>query len=232
MSAYRALWQWTCVLLGVTGTAAALTVSPAAVAVLFVVFGCLGSLLTMGLISEYWELRARGRLRLLAVGWLVAGTSAGAFIGYASFLGPGVLLLSGAALGGSPSAVKASRRWLRSIRTPTAAQLDAVARAFASTSPEYVQFGRPELRDLTDEQLCRRWRASCKSSQRRPSAAQLVALVGERQTYLDELERRNAKGFAAWLVSGPQTEDPLPYLTGDAGAVSTVDWDELTRGTG
>ena len=232
MTAYRTLWQWSSALLGVIGAAAALMVSPAAVAVLFVVFGSVGSLLTTCLVDEYWELGARPRLRLLGVGWLVTGTSVAALIGYASFLGPGVLLLSGAVLCGSPYAVKASRRWLRPIRTPKAAQLDAVVRALAHTSPEYVQFGRPELRDLTDEQLCRRWRASCQSSQRRPSALQLAALVGERQMYLEELERRNAKGFAAWLASGPQTKDPLPYLTGDAGPGSTVDWDELTRGTG
>ena len=51
--------------------------------------------------------------------------------------------------------------------------------------------------------------------------------------YLDELERRNASGFAAWLASGPQAAgDPLPYLTADHIDVQAVDWDELTRGHG
>jgi hypothetical protein len=232
MTTYRTLWRRICVPLGVTGTAVALTVSPAAVAFLFVASGAVGSLLTMCLVCEYWELRARGRLRLLAIGALVAGISVGAFVGYASLLGPGVLLLAAAVLGGSPYAVKTARGWLRSVRTPSAAQLDAVARALAYTSPESVQFRPPELHNLTDEQLCRRWRAGCKTSQRRPSAVQLIAIVAERQMYLDELERRNAKGFATWLASGPQSEDPLPYLTGDATPFPTVDWDELTRGTG
>ena len=232
MTAYRTAWRRICLPLGVIGTAVALTVSPAAVAFLFVVSSAIGSLLTMCLVSQYWELRARGRLRLLAIGGLVAGISVGAFVGYASLLGPGVLLLVAAVLGASPYAVRTVRGWLRSVRTPSAAQLDAVARAFAYASPESVQFRPPELHNLTDEQLCRRWRASCKTSQRRPSAAQLIAIVAERQMYLDELERRNATGFAAWLASSPQREDPLPYLTGDAGQVRTVDWDELTRGTG
>ncbi len=232
MTTYRALWHGSCMVLGVIGAAAAVMVSPAGVAMLFVVLGAVGSLLTMCLVSEFWEVRARGRLRLLALGWAVAGTGGAAFIGYASFLGPGVLLLAGAVLGGSPKAVEAVSRRLRSMRTPTADQLDAVARAFAYANPEYIQYGRPGLRDLTDEQLCRRWRATCKSSQRRPSAAQLVALVGERQMYLDEIERRNSQGFAAWLASGPHAEDPLPYLSGDSDPGSTLDWDELTRGTG
>ena len=51
--------------------------------------------------------------------------------------------------------------------------------------------------------------------------------------YLDELERRNASGFAAWLASGPEAaEDPLPYLTRDHIDTPAVDWDELTRRQG
>ncbi len=232
MATYRTVWRRTCMPIGAVGTVVALTISPAAVAFLLVVSGMVGSLLTMLLLSEFWEQRTRGRLRLLAVGALVAGVSVSAFVGYASFLGPGVLLITAAVLGGSPYAVAASRRWLKAIRTPSAAQLDAVARAFAYANPELAQARGPGLRDLTDEQLCKRWRASCKTSQRRQSPAQLIADVAERQMYLDELERRNAKGFAAWLAAGPLREDPLPYLTGDAAPLPTVDWDELTRGTG
>jgi hypothetical protein len=165
---------------------------------------------------------------------LVAGTGVGAFIGYASLLGPGVLLLAAVVLAGSPMAVKASGRWLRSVRTPSTAQLDAVARAFAYASPDSAQFRAPELRDLTDEQLCKRWRASYRASQRQQSSAvKLIAAVAERQMYLDELERRNSSGFAAWLAAGPQAaEDPLPYLNGDRVDSPAVDWDELTRGQG
>jgi hypothetical protein len=51
--------------------------------------------------------------------------------------------------------------------------------------------------------------------------------------YLDELARRNPSGFGAWLASGPQIAgDPMPYLTADHIDAATVDWDELTRGTG
>ena len=87
------------------------------------------------------------------------------------------------------------------------------------------------LRDLTDEQLCRRWRASCKSAQL--SGVQRLEAVTERQMCLDELERRNAGALAAWLASSPSAwGDPLPYLTGERVGAATIDWDELTRRPG
>jgi hypothetical protein len=50
--------------------------------------------------------------------------------------------------------------------------------------------------------------------------------VLERENYLDEFERRNRSGFAAWLASGPlASASPLPYLVG----VPTINWDDLTR---
>ena len=231
MAALRILWVSVCVPVGVIGTVVAVVRSPAAMAFLFVVFGIVGSMLTLCLVGSFWERGTGGKLRLLAVGGLVAGTSVGAFIGYASLLGPGVLLLAAAVLAGSPYVVKACGRWLSSVRTPSAAQLDAVARALAYASPESVRFQPPpELRELTDEQLCKRWRASYKTSRRQSSVVRLMATVAERQMYLQELERRNAPGLAAWLAAGPGAwGDPLPYLTDDRAGPSTIDWDQLTR---
>jgi hypothetical protein len=234
METYRVLWLSICVPLGVIGTTVALAVSPGAVLLLFVVSGAVGSLLTMLLTSVFWERSTGGRARLMAGGALLAGTGVSALIGYASLLGGGVLLLAAVVLAGSPYAVKPAGRWLRSVRTPSTAQLDAVARAFAYASPEFSQFRAPEVRELTDEQLCKRWRASYRASQRQQSSAvKLIAAVAERQMYLEELERRNGSGFAAWLAAGPEAaEDPLPYLNGDRVDVPAVDWDELTRGQG
>jgi hypothetical protein len=231
METYRVLWLSACVPLGAIGAAVGLVISPAAVTFLFIVAGSVGSLLTLCLFDTYWERGTGGRLRLLAGGALVVGTSVGAFVGYASLLGPGVLLLAAAVLAGSPYAVRASSRWFRAVRTPSAAQLDALARSFDYANPESAH---PQLRDLTDEQLCKRWRASYRASQRQQSSAvKLIAAVAERQMYLDELERRNSGGFAAWLAAGPQAaEDPLPYLNGDRVDAPAVDWDELTRGQG
>lgn len=234
MAAYRILWWSVGVAVGVIGSAVALAASPVAVACLFAVFGVVGGLVAVCFIREFWERDARGRVRILVRCALVAGTSIAAFIGYASLLGPGVLLLTVAVLAGSPYAVTTSRHWLRLVRTPSAAQVDAVTRALAHASPDSAPFRPPpELRDLTDAQLCKRWRASYRASRRGCSAVKLIAVVAERQMYLDELERRNAGGFAAWLASGPEVaENPLPYLTGAHISPPAFDWDELTRGPG
>ena len=234
MKTYRALWLIVCIPLGVIGAAVGVIVSPAAVASLFIVVGFVGALPTFCLVDAYWKRGRVGRLRLLAGGALVAGTGVGAFVGYASLLGPGVLLLATLVLAGSPYAAQACGRWFRSLRTPSTAQLDAVAQALAYASPEFVQFLAPGLRDLTDQQLCKRWRTSYQASQRQQSSAvKLVADVAERQMFLDELERRNSVGFAAWLAAGPEAaEDPLPYLNGNRVGAPAVDWDELTRGQG
>lgn len=233
MKTYRILWLSICVPVGVIGAAVGVVVSPAAVAFLFVVSGVLGSLLTLCLAEAFWRRGARGRLRLLAGSALVAGFSGGAFVAYASLLGPGGLLLAVGVLASSPYAVTTSSSWMRSVRAPSASQLDAVVRALAYASPESAQFQPPPERALTDEQLCKRWRASYRATRRRSSVARLSADAAERQVYLDELEHRNARGFAAWLASGPEAaEDPLPYLTGDHIHVPVVDWDELTRGHG
>jgi hypothetical protein len=87
------------------------------------------------------------------------------------------------------------------------------------------------LSDLTDEELCRAWRASYTDLQRQTRPARVLALAMERQRYLDELEHRNASGFEDWLASGARPPgNPLPYIVGERLGHSTIDWDELTRG--
>ena len=140
MKTYRVLWLSVCVPMGVIGAAVAVVLSPVAMVFLFLVFGAVGSLLTFCLCRRV--LGARRCRSATALGWRLAGRriGVGAFVGYASLLGPGVLLLAAAVLAGSPYAVKASGRWLRSVRTPSTAQLDALARVFAYASPESAQF--------------------------------------------------------------------------------------------
>ncbi len=234
MKTYRLLWLSLSVPMAVIGATVGFVVSPAGATCLLIVVGVVGSLLMLCLSDSFWEERAPGRLRLLVRGAPVAGAGAGAFVGYASLFGPGVLLIGAAALLTSPYAVRIVGRWLRSARTPSAAQLDAVARAFAYASPEAALYRAPGLHDLSDEQLCRRWRASFRASQRQQSSpVKLIAAVAERQMFLEELERRNSSGFAAWLAAGPgAVDDPLPYLSGHWVEAPAVDWDELTRDQG
>jgi hypothetical protein len=57
----------------------------------------------------------------------------------------------------------------------------------------------------------------------------ILATVQERQKYLDELERRNAAGLAAWFASGARVaSNPLPYFAQDRANRATINWDELT----
>jgi hypothetical protein len=88
--------------------------------------------------------------------------------------------------------------------------------------------------DLSDDALSLAWRASFPELQRATSPAQRLRIVTERQEYLDELERRNPRGLAAWLASGARAAgDPKPYVQGDSGAGrSPIDWDGLIHGTG
>lgn len=232
MKTYRVLWLRVCVPLGATGAAVGIVNSPDALASMFILFGAVGSLLTLCLVDDFWRRSTGGRMRLLAVGALAAGTGVSASFGYASLVGLWVLPVAAAILASSPSAVKACGRCFRSVRNPPTTQSGALARAYAN--PESTRFRTPpELRELTVEHLCQRWRASYEACPRQPSAVQLISTVEERHAYLDELERRNASGFAAWLASGPQTAgDPLPYLTADHIDVPALDWDQLTRGHG
>jgi len=56
-----------------------------------------------------------------------------------------------------------------------------------------------------------------------------LATVQERQRYLDELERRNAVGLAAWLASGARVaSNPLPYFVRDRTNREAINWDDLT----
>lgn len=134
----------------------------------------------------------------------------------------------------SPYAVRTYVRWLLSFRTLSPAQLDKMVRALGYASPEYLTFQPPSGVDaLTDEELCHSWRVSCTALGSQPSAAQTAATVTERQTLLDELERRNPRGFAAWLASEAWTPgNPLPYLTRGWTDQPVINWDELTRGPG
>jgi len=90
----------------------------------------------------------------------------------------------------------------------------------------------PGPRALTDEQLRQGWRDSYEALRQRPSV-QMMTAIEERQAYLDEFERRNPSGLAAWLASDAQTTDiPLPYINGTRVGHATINWDELTREPG
>ena len=232
MKAYRILWLAACVPLAMVGMGVAFVLSPAAFACLFIAFAAVGIILTLCVVNDYEKRPPPERRRLVVNSALLGGATAGAFAGLVVLLDGGVFLLALLVLVSSPYAVGTYTHWLNSAPKPSAAQLDALARPFAYASPEYVPFQpRSELGELTDEQLCHGWRASYVALQQRSSTVQVIAIVEERRKYLDELERRNANGFAAWLASGARAAgNPLPYLVGSRVHHPTINWDELIRG--
>jgi len=233
MTMYRAGWLTAFVAVLLVGVRAAVETSPEALPSAFVVVAVACSLVS------WCAIRIRGsagrrRVRICAVAScaLVGGTIAVAILGFAELLGWRVGLLCLCILVSSPFAVHAYGRWLRSVPTLSAAQLEAVVRVLGHTGVGYVGVqAPPDPRSLSDEQLCQRWRASCLYLRRRPSTAQVMREVEQRQMYLDEFERRYPRGYAAWLTSGAGTLDYLtPYVIEGRVDHATINWDELTRG--
>lgn len=232
MTAYRALW-WVCsAALVLIGAGAALTLAPAAFVFLFLAFATVGGVVRLCLIPDPDARSLREQARLIGSGALIAGATACAFVGYAALLGTGVFLLALPVLGTSPYVVAICGRWLRAWPPPPSAPMGPVMRSLAYASPEYL--GPTPLRefgDLTVEELCHAWRTSYIELQRQTRPARVLALVMQRQRYLDELEQRNARGFTQWLASGARPPgNPLPYIAGERLGHPTIDWDELTRG--
>lgn len=233
MSRYRTGWLVAGIALLLVGIGAAAHGSPRASLIAFVVAAMACSLVSLCVVGRRGSCRPRHvRVRLVATSTLIGGGIAVALVGFAALLGQRVGLLAFVVLVSSPFAVRAYGRWLRSIPTPSAAQLDAFARIFADAGVGFVGLPpEPDPRELTDEDLCRRWRASCLDLRRRPSTAQVMRSVEQRQIYLDEFERRYPGGVAAWLASGAGTLDYLtPYAIRRRADHVTLNWDELTRG--
>ena len=224
MKAYRICWLAVCLPLALIGSTAAFVLAPATTAV-FIAFAVAGTIMAVFVVNEAQSRNGRpGTRRRLVSKALFGGTTAGAFAGWAHMLGAGVFLLGFAVLVSSPCVVVIYGRRLRSRSTDAADQPNAGTRASAELEPV------PDLDELTDEQLCRGWRASYAALRRQSSALHVTATVAERQRYLDEIERRNPSGFAAWLASGARAPgNPLPYLTRAQAPSHGIDWDELVR---
>lgn len=76
----------------------------------------------------------------------------------------------------------------------------------------------PDCSQLSDEALCRCWRMSLPALQNGPSTSpsttDALHLARTREAYLDEIERRDPRGFARWLDSGARAgSDPAKFLT-------------------
>lgn len=70
------------------------------------------------------------------------------------------------------------------------------------------------LTSVSTEQLCRAWRYSSATLHRNTTVTERTTAAATRAEYLNELERRDPDGFAAWLATGPRPGgDPARYIT-------------------
>lgn len=87
----------------------------------------------------------------------------------------------------------------------------------AGGAPQQLQQLQRPLSQLSTAELCQRWQASYPAMPGRLHPAQHAVLAGRRQGLLDELERRDPAGVAAWLAAGARAgSDPRRHLTPDS----------------
>jgi hypothetical protein len=233
MSAYRAGWLTTILGVATVGVIAGAVTSPVDLVVTFTAFAVMGALAVAVRLPDAPRDRHR-RLRRTLAGAGIAGGSAAAVVGLTTLVGPGALVLAAVLAGGSPWVVDAVRHWTRSVPRPPEHQVDAVVRTLACSSSGLVPFQMvPPAPAKTDEELCRDWCASYRALGATYSGRKFIRIVEERGGYLDELERRNPAGFAAWLASGATAADnPLPYMCLAHVEPLPINWDELIEGQG
>jgi hypothetical protein len=248
MKVYETAWAGVCATAAVLGASVVYLLAPGVLLVLGVSFGFVGAILAFTLSDRYWEQTRLGRVRILGRGALLGALAAGGFAGHVVLLGAGVFLLALAVVAASPPVARRYARWLGAARD-AAPNLDQVAGALADGVPELAalptawdiqrtsQTDSPEqsgadaeLGALTDEQLCRQWRATY-TTLAAVAAAEKERVVAHRQRLLDELARRHSVEFAAWLASNPRSAgNPLPYLQGRRASRCRIDWNELITG--
>lgn len=184
--------------------------------------------------GQHGKVHGRHRARRVLTGSLIVGATAPACLGLALTLGASVVPLVLIVAASSPHALSFYARWLRNDSTAASTTaLAAWAPGCVLSDPGWSPAQRdPEPHRMSMEELCQAWCASYRvlleqSSGPQPKA--VLATVEERQSYLDELERRNATGLAAWLASGARVaSNPLPYLVVNRTDPPAINWEELT----
>jgi hypothetical protein len=248
MNAYRVFWLFFCGVLGAAGAAMAFTWSPSNVILLFVVAALTGAVVAMVALADPDGPTRPPRDRRWIVARATALTAGGtvSFVGLVTLVGtPTAVLLLAIIIGASPCVVRYCARWLseHGHLSSSSPRSDHPARPHRSPTPETAAMMATEPEQpsqphtapsaLSDEALCRAWRASFSALQRASSPTQRLRIVDERRAYLDEIERRTAHGMAAWLASGPRAAgDPSRFVLGDSAAGrAPIDWDDLLHDT-
>ncbi|MDX6291466.1 MAG: hypothetical protein QOH50_541 [Kribbellaceae bacterium] len=235
MKAYRICWLTLCIALGAVGTVVALSWSISVALVFFTCAAACGAVLGTAALGPEDAQPESIVWRQVFVGAAVGGLVTVAVIGMGVLLGAGsalMLLLLG--VGSSPTVIRFCRRGLGqsasdSPSAPPSERSDQMAESAVAESSDDAE---TQPQSLTDAQLCTAWRISFSALEKARTEQQRLRIVEERQDCLDELERRNPHGLAAWLASGARAAgDPTRFVLGDRSAASTsIDWDGLIHG--
>jgi hypothetical protein len=230
---YRYAWLIVSATLAAVGVTGLLIASTTLFGALFVFFTIVGVILMLPDAGKRRTQPARVRVRRVVTGAFVLGTMATACAGFAIVLGLAALLLPLVVVASSPHALGAYGRWLLSEPASSTTTLAAWAPGLVWPTPGWAPpLLGPELHRLSTETLCQAWCASYlvlveRYAERETGA--ILATVEERQRYLDELERRNPEGLAAWLASGARVaSNPLAYLVEQRIDGPGINWEELT----
>jgi hypothetical protein len=245
MRAYRVSWLLFCGVLGAVGAVMAFTWSLSSVIMLLVLAALTGAVVALvALADPDGPTRLpRDKRRIVARSTALAAGGTVSFVGLGTLLGaPTAVLLLVIVVGGSPYVIRYCARWLsehghlaRPATRPERADLTSRPATALVVVTEPDQASKPQVAPgaLSDEALCRAWRASFSALQKASSPTQRFRIVDERRAYLDEIERRTVHGMAAWLASGPRAAgDPTRFVLGDSAAGRAhIEWDDLLHDT-
>ena len=204
MKSYRVVWAgaWAVVLVPLTLVGLVLGELP----VVLILSG-----LAMALVAAVAEQRHQRRW------WIEAGVLVGVFSAAVYAVGPlaavGLLLLAGAT---SPVALRAVAGAVHRERRTRSGAVLAEQRATADEVRAGAPLGSEAFEGmvqlLDDHELIAAWRQSHEVLGYTNLPDLRLQLVALRQAYLDEMERRHPRGFAAWMDEGA-LPDPERFLT-------------------
>lgn len=228
MGRYRFLWSCWMMLAVTLGTAIALFGLPLHQALsLVVVVATVGFVCAMMVGAALHAPRATGGVtrsvaRALMVG-LLSGVCALGTAGLWMLLGSLSLVVVFLSAALSPWALASALRRRSRLQVdrepPTPAVSQAPDRAGARQTDDLLR-SRPWMcaptRSMPDDALCLAWRTTYAALEQQLSLSARIQVVQRRQELLDELERRNAQGFSAWLESGARAAgNPSRFLRSD-----------------
>ena len=243
MRIYRVSWLIFCGIVGLLGLIVAFTWSLTVIIMVLVCAILTGWVVAVvALDPEDTTRLPRDRRRIAIRSAVLTGAVTLAFIGMGTLLGaPTAVLLLAVTAGGSPYVTSRCVDWLREHGHLSEPVPQPTPPNSGDRSPQSPSPGKPDdlpapsfvLSALADDALCLAWRASFSALRRAESPAQRLSIIEERRAYLDEIERRNAGGLAAWLASGPRAAgDPSRFVLGDGAAGrARIDWNALLHDT-